>query len=69
MTHLHAYKFQKVIKGLFTCADELQLQLAVTRKQCEEISEVMIAIRQNPMTAKNYVLPLGRPRDQAANDQ
>lgn len=69
MTHLHAYKFGKVIKDLFACADDLQLQLAATRKQCEQISEVMIAIRQNRMTAKNHVLPIGQPRDQAANDQ
>lgn len=69
MTHLHAHKFNKVIKDLFTCADDLQIQLAATRKQCEEISQVMIAIRQNRMTAKNHILALGQPRDQAANDQ
>ena len=69
MTHLHAYKFQKVIKDLFACADDLQMQLAVTRAQCEQISEVMIAIRQDHKRARNHVLPVSQIRDQAANDQ
>jgi len=69
MTHLHAYKFQKVIKELFACADDLQLQLAATRAQCEQISEVMIAIRQDHKRARNHVLPVSHVRDQAANDQ
>lgn len=69
MTDLPAYRFRKVIKDLFSCADDLQLQLAATRAQCEQISEVMIAIRQNRMCARNYILPISQPRDQAANDQ
>lgn len=68
MTHLHAYKFQRVIKDLFACADDLQLQLAATRAQCQQISEVMIAIRQDHRCARNYVLPISQPRDKAAND-
>lgn len=69
MTQLHAYRFRKVIKDLFSCADDLQLQLAATRAQCEQISEVMIAIRHNPMCARNLVLPIRQSRDKAANDQ
>lgn len=69
MTHIHAYKFQKVIKDLFACADDLQLQLAVTRAQCEQISQVMIAIRQDHRCARNHVLPISHLRDKAANDQ
>lgn len=69
MTHIHQYKFRKVIKDLFSCADDLQAQLEQTRLQCKQIEEVMIAIRENRMTAKNYVLPkCPYGRDKAAND-
>jgi hypothetical protein len=69
MTHLQQYKFQQVIKGLFSCTDELQAQLAQTRLQCQQIEEVMIAIRHNPSIARNHVLPkCPYGRDQAAND-
>lgn len=69
MTHIHHYKFRKVIKELFSCTDDLQAQLEQTRQQCKQIEEVMIAIRENRMTAKNYVLPkCPYGRDKAAND-
>ncbi len=69
MIHLNDYKFRKVIKGLFTCTEDLQAQLAQTREQCRQIEEVMIAIRQNKLCAKNHVLPkCPYGRDQAAND-
>lgn len=69
MTNLQDYKFRKVMKELFSCTDDLQAQLAETRLQCKQIEEVMIAIRENRMTAKNYVLPkCPYGRDKAAND-
>ncbi len=69
MTNFQDYKFRKVIKDLFLCSDELQLQLANTREQCRQIEDVMKAIRQNRFTAKNYVLPkCPYGRDKAAND-
>ncbi|MEY8203922.1 MAG: hypothetical protein RPR40_02510 [Bermanella sp.] len=69
MVHLQDYKFGKVIKDLFSCTDELQAQLAQTREQCQQIEEVMRAIRNNRLAAKNYVLPrCPYGRDQAAND-
>ena len=68
MTHIHAYKFNKVMKDLLACADDLQLQLAATRAQCEQITEVMIAIRQDHKRARNHVLPISQIRSQAAND-
>ena len=57
MANIQDYKFRKVMKELFTCTHELQTQLAETRLQCQQIEEVMIAIRENRMTAKNYVIP------------
>jgi hypothetical protein len=69
MANIQNYKFRKVMKELFSCTDELQAQLAETRLQCRQIEEVMIAIRQNKMTAKNHVLPkCPYGRDKAAND-
>lgn len=69
MANIQDYKFRKVMKELFTCTHELQTQLAETRLQCQQIEEVMIAIRENRMTAKNYVIPKSPyPRDKAAND-
>lgn len=69
MTHLNHYKFRKVLKDLFSCTESLQAQLQETRDQCKQIEEVMVAIRENRMTAKNYVLPrCPYPRDKAAND-
>jgi hypothetical protein len=69
MANIQNYKFRKVMKELFSCTDELQAQLAETRLQCRQIEEVMIAIRQNKMTAKNHVLPkCPYGREKAAND-
>jgi hypothetical protein len=69
MANIQDYKFRKVMKELFTCTDELQAQLAETRIQCKQIQEVMIAIRENKMTAKNHILPkCPCGRDKAAND-
>lgn len=69
MTDIRDYKFRKVINDLFSCTDDLQAQLKQTRDQCKQIEEVMIAIRENRMTAKNYVLPkCPYGRDKAAND-
>jgi hypothetical protein len=70
LANIQDYKFRKVMKELFSCTDELQAQLAETRLQCKQIEEVMIAIRENKMTAKNYVMPkYPYKRDKAANDQ
>ena len=70
MANIQDYKFRKVMKELLSCTDELQAQLAETRQQCQQIEEVMIAIRKNRMTAKNHVLPkCPFGRDKAANDQ
>jgi hypothetical protein len=69
MVDLQDYKFHKVIRGLFSCTQELQAQLAQTREQCEQIEQVMRAIRKNSFTAKNHVLPnCPYGRDKAAND-
>lgn len=69
MEHIQDHKFRRVMKDLFSCTDELQAQLAETRHQCKQIEEVMIAIRENRMTAKNHILPkCPYGRDKAAND-
>mgnify|MGYP005991840931 CR=1 FL=1 len=69
MANIQNYKFRKVMKELFSCTDQLQAQLAETRLQCKQIEEVMIAIRENRMTAKNHVMPkCPYGRDKAAND-
>ncbi len=69
MESFQDHKFRKVMKELFSCTDELQAQLAETRLQCRQIEEVMIAIRENKLTAKNRVLPrCPYGRDKAAND-
>lgn len=69
MANIQDFKFRKVMKELFSCTDQLQAQLAETRLQCKQIEEVMIAIRENRMTAKNHVMPkCPYGRDKAANE-
>ncbi len=70
MNEFQNHRFRKVLRELFETADKLQAQMADTRAHCQQIEEVMIAIRQNyPKAARTRVLPkYPLVAEDAAND-
>ncbi len=69
MNEFQTYRFRKVLKDLFACAEELTEQLDQTRRHCKEIEEVMRAIRQNSRAVRQYPLPkYPHVKSHAAND-